>query len=677
MGYARYNTSDGISLIYNDYAKTKNTDYWDAYNENYEKHRFDRDKYDRLIANFEYTAAADYADDYHWTDPKKDRIFHQTIDRLRTDGRKLEAEFSRIENEDDKNAVKFYRGFNTDMDFSNTDNPWMRGWNELKTNFGGRDAVSLEFVFGKKQRKLLGMDWAYADNNLNFDNFLESSGMSIDELRNAGIQIRTLDDGGISMRLNKTNKLANKILYDLGTFTESYGYGGIPLFDGSTSIKIKGYDINNREVSNHRDYLANDVVSHVVMASPMASSIRNESTDKGNTFLGVIKDALNSLNPSKAIQSGDLIARKMFSEPRNESMLSQFKNYVDNAKTINDKVSAPQNVAQTYSSTVGPALSDDLDKLTKLYEMGQMKPNDYYKAREYIIGELEGMLGRIGTHNYEMYSNMNNKEFTDMTQEALDNKSKVIWQNYFRSVDPKNISYGTQVVNGRIGLLITIDPASIEGSDDRKTTLTKKFGDIDTNKVIKLWMPEPDFAMTALKNAIGSDTKIRAVKELGDMNNYNYEYTTMDGRTIKPDMNGEYDFFDKQRNQREKIDYDRVIKELNVDMSIRDAVTYLPYHYVDRDNDITYKSQSFGNYEDAVWQWAIKTSNEIYPNIPFMDEAGNQITDPEEIINIIRTNNQYWLQYELKNKYNLVKHVYDNIMNNTNKFVNNSVYEKR
>ena len=69
--------------------------------------RFNNDTFQTYIDNHQYLDAADYANRFVFKDPTKQKAHENDIENLRREGRKLQAIYSRITNDEDKQAIEF------------------------------------------------------------------------------------------------------------------------------------------------------------------------------------------------------------------------------------------------------------------------------------------------------------------------------------------------------------------------------------------------------------------------------------------------------------------------------------------------------------------------------------------------------------------------------------------
>lgn len=183
---------------------------------------FDSQYFNQLISNRQYGDAADYASHYHFNDPKTQREHENDIINLRRNGRILGAVYGRIQNENDLAKVTFYDNVFVDGGLERSGNSeYNQAFEGIKNRIASKvdsdgnitdDATTLEITFEPKTNKLLGVDWLMPDNDNNIDNFYEQSGLNVNILRDNNVQVIN-KDGRTILRFDKSNALANKILY--------------------------------------------------------------------------------------------------------------------------------------------------------------------------------------------------------------------------------------------------------------------------------------------------------------------------------------------------------------------------------------------------------------------------------------------------------------------------------
>ena len=187
---------------------------------------FDENKFNQLISNRQYSDAADYAAQFHFNDPETQKAHENDIINLRRNGRVLGAIYGRVKDPTDLAKITFADNVFVDGGLERGGNSEINtAFEDLKSKIGStvdsdgnvtNEASTLEITFEPKTNKLLGIDWLMPDNDNNIENFYETSGLNVNTLRDNGVQVIN-KDGRTILRFDKSNPLANKILYNTPT----------------------------------------------------------------------------------------------------------------------------------------------------------------------------------------------------------------------------------------------------------------------------------------------------------------------------------------------------------------------------------------------------------------------------------------------------------------------------
>ena len=193
------------------------------------KYKFDDRKFNQLIANRQYQDAADYASKYHFDDPSTQRAHENDILNLRREGRKIAAVYGRIDDVDKLNKISFLDNVFVDGGLEQiSDNPYAERFASFKEHLGSthkkgligytdeidKEATAISFTFAPEKQKLFGIDWLAKDNTTkSVEAFYANSGLNEAALKSAGVEI-THKDGFTTIKFDKSNPLANKIIYN-------------------------------------------------------------------------------------------------------------------------------------------------------------------------------------------------------------------------------------------------------------------------------------------------------------------------------------------------------------------------------------------------------------------------------------------------------------------------------
>ena len=187
-----------------------------------QSHMFDENKFNQLISNRQYNDAADYAAQFHFNDPETQKAHENDIINLRRNGRVLGAIYGRVQDPTDLAKITFADNVFVDGGLERSGNNNLNtAFENIKSKIGStvdengnvvNEASTLEIIFEPKTNKLLGIDWLMPDNDNNIENFYKNSGLNANTLRDNGVQVIN-KDGRTILRFDKSNPLANKILY--------------------------------------------------------------------------------------------------------------------------------------------------------------------------------------------------------------------------------------------------------------------------------------------------------------------------------------------------------------------------------------------------------------------------------------------------------------------------------
>lgn len=224
------------------------------------KYKFDNSLFQQLIANRQYQDAADYAAKYHFDDPATQRAHENDILNLRREGRKIAAVYGRID--DDKlNKISFLDNVFVDGGLEQiSDNPYAEKFAIFKKHLGStheqlpigttgkidKEATAISFTFAPEKQKLFGIDWLAKDNTKkSVEAFYANSGLNEAALKSAGVEI-THKDGFTTIKFDKSNPLANKIIYNAIPSVSGGDIGG----NSDYNIKLKGYTADGKEIKD-------------------------------------------------------------------------------------------------------------------------------------------------------------------------------------------------------------------------------------------------------------------------------------------------------------------------------------------------------------------------------------------------------------------------------------------
>ena len=591
--YTYYDPNSDDNKVYDINYRDNKTKYAKWFN----KYTFNKTHFNQLVSNRQYQDAADYASKFHFDDPATQRAHENDILNLRREGRKIAAVYGRIDDVDKLNKISFLDHVFVDGGLEQiSDNPYAKRFAEFKQNLGSthkkgivgysneidEEATAISFTFAPEKQTLFGIDWLAKDNTKrSVESFYANSGLNEAQLKSAGVEV-THKDGFTTIKFDKSNPLANKIIYNALPGTSKGDSGG----GSDYNIILKGYNSDGKEIGD-------------------ISSWRSQSWNEMRNIISDAEDAKTS-----AFQALDMAKKD-------------------------------------YSSTVGPALDDNLEILNQMLASGQITQQEYNQQRKTVGSILDQAIRSLGSGNYEMFSNAYNDEATDETLISLDNEQRSEIIQSISAANPKNLHFNAMVSNGQIGTLVTIDADEV--SD-------KNISDNDDRNEVKRRRRQvfiPGFMSEIAQEKINRNTSTRAIQEINSMQDYGYSFKTTDGQEIYSSMDGKF-YIDGQ-----EISKDDATKAINKTMIIEDATANLKYQFTNNSGEM-YDTEGYEQMARAI---AVKAANELNPDISF----GNNVT-VEDIFNkkgagpTVSDEYASTMQYELYNKYQDVFDIYDRIM---------------
>lgn len=589
-----------------------------------QQYAFSQEKFNQLIANRQYNDAADYAAMFHFSDPKTQKEHENDIINLRRNGRVLGAIYSRI---DDPNAlaqIEFY-----DKVFVNsgleqlTNNEYADKFIDYKRRLGSTiqngevkdEATRLSITFQpEKQYGIFGIDWLAKDNEKNIDNFYAQSGLNEQQLKNAGVKV-THKDGKTTLDFDKSNKLANQIIFNLPT--DAKYRNDIPLKTSGENVSILGYNAKGESLIE-------------------------------KIHVGFTSDS--SIGYSRNFES--------------------IQTLINNAKASKESYFKKTDLAEKdYSSTIGPAIDDNLEALKAAHAAGEIDETTFNRQFKILGSNVTAAIQSLGSNNYEMYTNAYNEKLTDETLISADNEQRAHLVNLISSTNPKDLELLSMCSNGKIGTLVVINAGGLTNKQKENLESTTKPEDLYSTRRIEIFIP--GFMQEQAQAKINANTSSRSIQEVNSMLDWNYTYKCGDGTEIMPDGKGGF------VKDNKPIDKNEAVKEINKDMIIQDAVSNLKFNYLswngnlisDKDNSLLGAEE----YEKMARLISVRAGNELNPGIPLTKTNGSDYT-VDELFNMKGLSTSQYryneeageisqnLPYQVESKIRDIYSIYDAIM---------------
>ena len=555
--------------------------------------KFDENKFNQLVANRQYSDAADYASQFHFNDPETQKAHESDIINLRRSGRVLGAIYGRVKDPTDLAKITFADNVFVDGGLERSGNNEINtAFENIKSKIGStvdsdgnvtNEASTLEITFEPKTNKLLGIDWLMPDNDNNIEKFYETSGLNVNTLRDNGVQVIN-KDGRTILRFDKSNPLANKILYNTPTVL--------------------------------------------------------------NGMLGDLDRAVLATKPTKVVgynKKGEVTGET--------DDLREFRSFIQDARNTKEKYFEDFDLTyKDYSSTVGPMISDELSSLKAMLNSGQINETQYNQQAKAIAPHIFSAINTLGSGNYEMYTNNFNEEPTDETLVPVENKDRSKLADLISNYAPKDIDVSAMVSNGKIGALITLEGTGNETASDK-----------NDGRRIQIFVP--GLLQEEAQAKINRNTSTRAIQELNSMIDWGYSYKLRDGSEIGVNDRGQF------TKNKEVINKQSAIQEINKDMIMEDALSNLKFQYMSADGNITDNLK----YEEMARLLSMNAAADIYgdvklninpktTDVTLSDKFGNIYT-PDDIFNknIDRDKTQYEIYYRLNEIYSMYNELMDEL----------------
>ena len=577
-----------------------------------QQYAFNQEKFNQLIANRQYNDAADYAAMFHFSDPKTQKEHENDIINLRRNSRVLGAIYSRIQDPDKLAQIEFYDKVFIDGGLEQLkNNKYAEEFIEAKKRLGSKvdynsfgydfvekEANKLEVEFQPETKTLFGIDWLVRDNNNTIDNFYTTSGITEQELKTNNVEV-IHKDGKTLLRFDKTNALANKILYNL------YAPGGSQdaIAGNNDKTYITGIDEEGNPIGYNRNIL---------------------------TIQNLIKDA--KLAKEEYFKKTDLAEKD-------------------------------------YSSTIGPAIDDNLEALKAAHAAGEIDDTTFNRQFKILGSNVTAAIKSLGSGNYEMYTNSYNKELTDETLISANDEQRDHLINLISSTNPKDLQLLSMCSNGKIGTLVVINAGGLTSKQQEGLEGTAKPEDRYSTRRIEIFIP--GFMQEQAQAKINANTSSRSIQEVNSMLDWNYTYKCGNGAEIMPDGKGGF------LKNNKPIDKNEAIKEINKDMIIQDAVSNLKFNYLswngnlisDKDNSLLGAEE----YEKMARLISVRAGNELNPGVPLTKTNGSSYT-VDELFNMkgLSTSEDVYneksgeisqsLPYQIDEKITDIYSIYDAIM---------------
>lgn len=569
-------------------------------------YQFNHKYYDDLISNHQYTAAADYLENFTFEDEDKQNELYNSIDILRNQGRKTEYLYHKAkqspEGQRSIDGAEFYESFlSGTTDKLSESNEYVRAFRKFKDSFGVdsfRDksnikdsATELSITFKPKERSYFGIDRLAADNPANIQAFYDTLGGNAEMLLDAGVQLTQEKDGSTTLRFAKNNRLANRILYATGKIMPNE-ITGVNL-DGTDNFPIiHGYDANGN--------LTNGKTNNVSKSQRLIIG----SAESQRLIVGSSDDSWRSLRS---------LAR-----------------LVDSAKSDKHtffKDTDAENPNMITSTLIYGYLDDDLEAQRQAMLAGTLSTSQYSSNKTEYTRILENKIKGANWESFDIYSDYQNEKDDAHTLIPQKGLAKPYIKDLVLAAMDKNtaaIQIG-QDADGQFGLYFTISPQT-DTSKDAK----------DYIKQGSTTVFVPGLLTDEIQKLVNANTRFRAMKEVNDMEHYGYSYTDKFGNLYTTNQELVSQFFKSYGAIRDKDGYvnpiydkNQIIKAINRDNMITDAIRSIRRKYLNANGNIT----DYDRLQRDIKKFAIVAGNDMYdlPNLNDYSVFGDSEFTPDSV----------------------------------------------
>lgn len=342
--------------------------------------------------------------------------------------------------------------------------------------------------------------------------------------------------------------------------------------------------------------------------------------------------------------------------------LNRMRNLVEQTQHINnyyeDEV---KSFTKNYSSTIGGLLAPELEDLKQQRAKGELTPSQFNTAYKTKFNNILTTLQNIGSSSYEIYGN-NGKDINDETLRLLSNEERA---EAIRMISSDyDVTLKAMVSNGEIGTLVEIGALS---EQPKNISDNAQYKDMTKSRRFQFFIP--GLFTDLAQQQINRNTLTRSAQEINNMQDYFYDYKTINKETITP--NGLGNFIYTKNNKSIEIGKDEAQRLINKDMAIKDGQK-IKYQFI---NNYDYLV-GFDNYNNLVKQYAFNVVNELYPDIALEDVDGNSLSI-EDAFNLMSPSgitvnnvNRFYVNNSVSSKLEELYNIYNNIINSANYYIN-------
>lgn len=555
----------------------------------YQQYAFNENYFNNLINQGKIQDAVDYASRYRPVDNDKRREFDANLASLRQQA-KYENNFKSNLTEDQRNRYNFYNGVFEDRGLdSMKDNPYVKEFEKLKRNIGSvttfdkdgnlvidKEATGLGFWFpnGKRVSRFVPKgnileDALAADAHASIDDFLAANNLTKNELMDAGIKIQYDDTGSAYIKFDKSNKLANSLIYKYIDFYSNNWN------DNTYRPSIQGLDSDG------------NVINEAII--PFKSEF--SGTLAGKLFRKFYKGYFPSNNDIKVSQD-----------------FNRFKSLIDENKNISTELEKLYEVdSRDYSSIESGFVSDEMQNYLNEARIKGLTESEIRSGMEHIhkqdVELATKSLSQADKEFYTSYFNDNENDDTLVQTEDPEQIEQII--DLLNAADPNDVNLSILVANGVIGTKI-----SLQRKEEKKGETI-----LGSNKGLQVWIPKLFTAQA--QQRLNREPESRAVLEVNTILDTNDTYTLHDGSRIKADSNSQFYIergrFDENGRagylKNNAISKEEAVLEITKDIMLDDAIHTQFNEQISPSGDVI----DINAYDNAAKEKAFEIAQKLYP----------------------------------------------------------------
>lgn len=614
----------------------------------YQQYAFNESYYNDLLNRGKFQDAVDYISRYRPVNEEQRKVFDADVASLRQQAR-YENNFRSNLTEDQLNRYNFYNGVFQDrgLDYIR-ENPYVRQFEDIKRRIGSvttfdkdgnlvveQEAKGLKIFFPNTKRVNRWTSWLghnisdalQADTHNGIDNFLEYSQLNKNDLLNAGINIEYDDTGSAYISFNKSNALANELIYKYYNFytnnwdENELGYHWNP--------SIQGLDDNG------------NIINTAYIYDPTEDSkfYSNDWLYKG----------INSL-----VRRGEAGDYKTNRTVKND--MRSFASLISQNEQVSLALEEEAGLTEhDYSSIESSFMSDNMQNYLQFAKQRGLTQEQTLSGLKYIHAQdvelATKSLSQADKDFYTSYFNDNENDDTLVKREDPKEIEKIV--DMLNEADPNDVNLSILVSNGIIGTKI-----SLQKKPEKKGETV-----LGTNRALQVWVPGL-FTEEAQKR-LNEEPQSRAVLETNTILDTNSTYTLRGGSRITADSNDQFYIESGRIDEYGRAGYinripiskEQAAAEITKDLVIDDVIQSQFNEQISPSGNII----SVEDYDLAAKKRAIlAVQQKLYPGQNDLVKTDGTYITPEELFNKeINVNNVSPYVY---NKVKAIYDIYDALM---------------